>query len=200
MTQKFDRIICTLEEILPYLGNTTKKKVPIKGHLVNIGSLRLATFKRKGLKCAKCGIEGSYFALESPNGLNPHLNLYAVVSEHRHVLMTRDHIYPKSKGGSDGLDNSQTMCERCNVAKGNDIPDGLAKPKSSPTGGRGKKSWKEIFRIILAGKKVYYCEKLNRHIFSLSLEKARLHIPGHTVVKAGFLRSLRYFIACKLGR
>jgi 5-methylcytosine-specific restriction enzyme A len=35
--------------------------------------------------------------------------------------MTRDHIIPKSKGGSDHLNNMQTMCTKCNNKKGNSI-------------------------------------------------------------------------------
>ncbi len=34
-------------------------------------------------------------------------------------LLTLDHITPKSKGGKFTVDNLQTMCQRCNNAKGN---------------------------------------------------------------------------------
>lgn len=62
----------------------------------------------------------------------PHFNLYAVefvwgrVNGRRkrvphYILMTRDHIYPKSKGGPDSIDNSQTMCAKCNQRKANII-------------------------------------------------------------------------------
>lgn len=37
--------------------------------------------------------------------------------------MTKDHIIPKSKGGADDISNYQTMCERCNEAKGNRLED-----------------------------------------------------------------------------
>ena len=37
--------------------------------------------------------------------------------------MTKDHILPKSKGGKDEIDNYQTMCIRCNKAKGNNLED-----------------------------------------------------------------------------
>lgn len=52
-----------------------------------------------------------------------HLNLYAIDENGKEVLMTKDHIIPKSKGGADDISNYQTMCERCNEAKGNRLED-----------------------------------------------------------------------------
>lgn len=47
--------------------------------------------------------------------------MYAL-NEHGHeVLMTRDHIIPRSRGGSEGLENMQTMCTKCNSKKGNKL-------------------------------------------------------------------------------
>ncbi len=60
----------------------------------------------------------------------PHLNLYHVQEEEEKgewknlakdgmVLMTKDHIIPRSKGGPTTLENLQTMCSICNGKKGN---------------------------------------------------------------------------------
>lgn len=48
----------------------------------------------------------------------PHFNLYHVGPRGGLVLMTKDHIIPKSKGGQDHINNLQTMCSPCNNRKG----------------------------------------------------------------------------------
>lgn len=91
--------------------------ITCEGHRVKVTSTRLMTFATKGLNCVTCGREGSYFEVND-NTSGPHLNLYSTDG----VLMTKDHIIPKSKGGSNGLCNMQTMCRRCNAKKGNGDP------------------------------------------------------------------------------
>jgi 5-methylcytosine-specific restriction endonuclease McrA len=65
------------------------------------------------LELAELGL-GAYFLLEShlPEQ-NPHLNLYS----EDHVLMTKDHIIPRSKGGKNHMSNYQTLCYECNQEK-----------------------------------------------------------------------------------
>lgn len=52
----------------------------------------------------------------------PHLNLYARERNGGLVLMTQDHILPKHAGGSDKIENLQTMCRKCNSYKGGMLP------------------------------------------------------------------------------
>ena len=93
--------------------------VVINGDKIKGNSQRFQTFFTKGLKCACCGIEGKYFGKEKDfNAARYHLNLYALDESGNEVLMTKDHIVPRSKGGASELYNYQTMCVKCNIAKG----------------------------------------------------------------------------------
>jgi HNH endonuclease len=111
------------EKLIPSRRSRDRVRISFNGDLVNVNSWRLITFKVKGLKCAQCGIEGKYFVKERSNGEIKsqfyHFNLYAIDSEGMEVLMTKDHIVPRSKGGKNHISNLQTMCFICNEKKGN---------------------------------------------------------------------------------
>lgn len=98
-------------------------KVKVSGNRLNC--------LRNNHTCVSCGIEGVVWSLESHVNEAPHLNLYAQAKEFNHwkksiqgglILMTQDHIMPKSRGGTDTEDNLQTMCLICNNKKGSKIP------------------------------------------------------------------------------
>ena len=96
-----------------------KAMVVINGDKIKGNSQRFQTFFTKGLKCACCGIEGKYFGKEKDfNAARYHLNLYVLDESGNEVLMTKDHTVPRSKGGASELYNYQTMCVKCNIAKG----------------------------------------------------------------------------------
>lgn len=42
--------------------------------------------------------------------------------------LTIDHVYPRSKGGSDHEDNWQVLCKPCNERKADSVPSGLRAP------------------------------------------------------------------------
>lgn len=93
----------------------------INGDKINMASWRYQTFVKSGLACVSCGLVASYFAKETLTKNNRfHLNLYGI-KDNQEVLFTKDHIFPKSKGGTDSLDNFQTMCSPCNALKSDKI-------------------------------------------------------------------------------
>lgn len=107
--------------------NITKRKervyAIINGVQVNLTSQRLILFEKNN-KCVDCGLVGTYLALEKTNEIDKsyHLNLYGI-RDGEEILMTKDHIFPKSLGGSNKLKNYQTMCCVCNMKKGDEYAE-----------------------------------------------------------------------------
>jgi 5-methylcytosine-specific restriction endonuclease McrA len=64
--------------------------------------IRRQVLSRDGFKCKECG---------------------AMPSEHRDVWLEIDHIIPVSKGGTNSMDNLQTLCDACNSGKSDSLPD-----------------------------------------------------------------------------
>ena len=147
-----------IDDVLVHVrGNTNvhdKKKLlmDFDGDLVKIRSERLLVFKRKGTRCVKCGVEGKYFAKERKPGASYwHMNLYAVDEQGHEVMMTKDHIVPKAKGGASALYNYQPMCVVCNGKKADTMPKHFPKKREVKT---REQLQKEIDRLqsILGGK------------------------------------------------
>jgi 5-methylcytosine-specific restriction endonuclease McrA len=120
--------IYSLEDIFNKINWDKQKSensnVNFDGDLIYMNSHRYWTFYLKGIKCVNCGIEGKYFAKEKDAESKYekyHFNLYAINKHGHEILMTKDHIIPKSKGGKDHIDNYQTMCVKCNGKKGNKL-------------------------------------------------------------------------------
>jgi hypothetical protein len=82
---------------------------------------RLETFYKKGLRCIAPGCDrvGTFFALEKWKDGSLHIDLYT----ENNILMTVDHDMPRSKGGSDDIENKNPMCCKCNSKKKDMLPE-----------------------------------------------------------------------------
>lgn len=108
-------IIDTLKDIQPG-GNEYSI---INGDPVKITSQRYPVFQRNQ-KCSSpnCDRVGTVFYKEKSGMAKAfHLNLYSIDENGCEVLMTKDHIVPKSKGGPNIQSNYITMCTICNSKK-----------------------------------------------------------------------------------
>lgn len=110
----------TVEQIKAY-GNeeffldpeVTDKKIKLR---------RAKILLELGLKCSneECAVKDFYFGLGVDKGGGIHLDLYGIDQDGEDIMMTIDHIKPKSKGGKDHISNYATLCKICNEIKSND--------------------------------------------------------------------------------
>ena len=120
--------IFPIDEILPKLVGVSRNKskskmIEYKDIKINASSRRYKCFK-KSTNCCSCGLVGRFFAAEKRMENPPEhylFNLYGIDENGREIIMTCDHIVPKSKGGSSKYDNVQTLCWKCNALKANKI-------------------------------------------------------------------------------
>ena len=106
--------------------NKKTKYLVINGVTVKMSSQRYVVFlETSGTKCKCCKKEATYFAVERQKGSCEHyfLNLYNKEKKKPEVLMTKDHIIPRSLGGRSTIENYQTMCQTCNSRKGSEVSE-----------------------------------------------------------------------------
>lgn len=112
----------------PHVFDPHYFKVRDKDHEVNLGAPRYHVLK-KNRSCVCCGVIGTKMFLDLDEQTTEkdgvpryHFNLYAETydtlrCQTHYVLMTRDHIVPRSQGGAEDMSNYQTMCFNCNCLK-----------------------------------------------------------------------------------
>ena len=94
----------------------------IQGYTIWTDTDRYESLYVHGCKCAKCGLEASFAAIEKETSSKDkfHINVYGTrKSDGKHIVLTKDHIYPRSMGGLDIMENYQTLCASCNCNKNN---------------------------------------------------------------------------------
>ena len=108
-----------IDDVLPFRTKKRDKheyEVNGKVYWVNMDSQRYHLFAKSRV-CACCGLVGTRMFLDThPGAENPHFNLYAERNGDL-VLMTKDHIVPRSKNGKNTLGNMQVLCSECNSLK-----------------------------------------------------------------------------------
>lgn len=121
-------MIYKTDEILPLISEAVIKKRKLirfpSGKRVRLSST-LKTFHHRGVVCARCGLKGTIFReVKHKNDKKTHLRLLGI-KDGNEVMMTRDHIIPHSKGGSNNFNNMQTMCCECNSQKQDEVNEEL---------------------------------------------------------------------------
>lgn len=103
-----------------------EREIKVGDERVNVDSVRLRVFLTKGCTCVSCGLTGTHFRAERGSSLDerPHVNLYGAGPTGLEVMLTVDHVFPKSRGGPRSIDNLQVMCAPCNARKGARVQDG----------------------------------------------------------------------------
>jgi 5-methylcytosine-specific restriction endonuclease McrA len=114
----------TLEEGLAYLRSPSQQRKIMNNWVENKAkraATRLHMFASGQTTCVACGLKGEVFHIERHENdkvMPFSINLYGI-RDGKEVMMTWDHILPKSLGGSNHLDNAQCMCFTCNSSKKN---------------------------------------------------------------------------------
>jgi 5-methylcytosine-specific restriction endonuclease McrA len=122
-----------IKEVIPFVrcnGRESGKRKKIykgndnKEYIVLMGNQKYKVF-RNNLSCVCCGLTGSFFKLIKVRKKQNRafFDLYAINNSGEEILMTRDHIIPISRNGTDALSNLQTMCTVCNNFKRSQIID-----------------------------------------------------------------------------
>jgi hypothetical protein len=107
----------SVDALLPKLADRQVGFPGVIAGQVPTGSYRMRLIARTQT-CACCGLKGQYFWLETCGKYSPHLNLYGVGPAGNELMLTVDHIVPKSQGGGNDDQNLQLLCEKCNAKKG----------------------------------------------------------------------------------
>lgn len=127
-----------LDEGFDILEAESKHDRLVRGKRVNrpSGWALFRHLKGQSIRCHFCGCEADRWVAtkgRTDKQGHPVLNLYGVNTDGHVVLMTRDHIIPKSLGGRDWVENLRPACGPCNERRSNDVsPEVIQFAKNHP--------------------------------------------------------------------
>jgi hypothetical protein len=108
-----------IEEGFKFMDTAKREKAYMFGEAIDRDWKRWNVLRSCTLKCYRCGCRATHWQVEKHRNdyVRPfNLNLYA-----GKVMLTWDHIVPKSLGGSDAPVNGRVACEPCNGHRGNEM-------------------------------------------------------------------------------
>lgn len=129
---------CSLADGYEILEVEDKQNRLLRGKRVNrpSGWALFQHLKGQPIRCHFCGCQADRWVAtkgRTDRQGHPDLNLYATNSVGHVVLMTRDHIIPKSLGGRDCVENLRPACGPCNEHRSNDVsPEVIQFAKDHP--------------------------------------------------------------------
>jgi hypothetical protein len=187
-TDKLFSIKESVDDLLPRLGQDFIEVHDLEGnsHFPRSNSKRLMTFKHHGTVCVECGEVATHWILTfNEQSDRPYLSLRGKNG----LLFTHDHIIPLSKGGTNTLSNTQTMCGPCNWALGakDEVYIRPVNVELDPSYAevyyeRYRKNWVVCYRVANPTRnRRYWCLPCSSR--SEALAKACQHIPQPIVTE-----------------
>ncbi len=87
-------------------------------NIIASNNMKWKSFHRNGYTCMHCNLRGQFVIVFGGRTAEFCYGLFGLNEHGKYIELTLDHIIPRSRGGSNSLANSQTLCSTCNVAKG----------------------------------------------------------------------------------